>query len=553
MQPDSVPTISATDPSATTLRRIVRYLIAGNPFFILSAVLLLYAMRRLSFDSRLFSTELSQLVFNFGSFQFYEVLLAGTAIVLARHRIWYDSTLLVFIENLFAFVPLILVSQALLVENSVAATLCTVGAVLFAVRTGALARFIRPLNFPPRLLAFALLLLAVNVAAPVLTRHLHRDLTLAKWDDVATRLANIEWFFVLPLMCVLALFLPRRSKDSPAYFSRTEFPLFTVLLWITGTAVHFYCINFVYGLPAGALRISVAAPALWIACWVLWVRAEDVKWSSQNFGRLYENVLLSASVATLAFPAMSDDRLMLLSLGAVNVVLFSVLSFKSRSWFNILLLTVSGAMTAAALHTGLRTTHVELDFGNALWIAIGGFLLVRSILSRDPRFAFLGGFLASIIAARFFNNIDALFAVTGVGLSFVVVHSIFWNDALDPHSKGARTFATCLWVANSVALLESDFAMSYWHVFISGLAVFLVALAVRSISGSWLNRLIPFAALGTIALPVAFKSCEMLQHASSGLLTLLASFLLFAVGIMTALMRSRWLARATDCRVVPNI
>src|SRR5436190_24014446 len=101
----------------------------------------------------------------------------GTDIFLAHRRIWYDSTLLVFIENLFAFVPLILVSQALLVENSVAAFLCTAGAILFAVRTTALSRFIRSLNFPPRLLAFALILLAVNVAAPVLTRQAHRDLT----------------------------------------------------------------------------------------------------------------------------------------------------------------------------------------------------------------------------------------------------------------------------------------------------------------------------------------------------------------------------------------
>src|SRR6476619_5066094 len=105
-----------------------------------------------SSDSRLFLTELSQLIFNFSSFQFYELILIGTAIFLARRRIWYDSTLLVFIANLFAFVPLMLVSQALLVENSVAATLCIAGATLFAVRTGALSRLIRPLNFPPRLL-----------------------------------------------------------------------------------------------------------------------------------------------------------------------------------------------------------------------------------------------------------------------------------------------------------------------------------------------------------------------------------------------------------------
>src|SRR5436190_17144490 len=101
MLPESIPPIigRSSESSQNGFRRIVRFLLAGNPFFILSAVLLLYAMRRLSFDSRLFSTELSQLIFNFSSFQFYELILMGTAIFLAHRRIWYDSTLLVFIEN----------------------------------------------------------------------------------------------------------------------------------------------------------------------------------------------------------------------------------------------------------------------------------------------------------------------------------------------------------------------------------------------------------------------------------------------------------------------
>src|SRR3954463_4357225 len=125
MQPETTPPIidTLTDQPTSDFRRIVRYLLAGNPFFVLSALLLLYAMRRLSFDSRLFSTEVSQLIFNFSSFQIYEIVLIATAILLARRRIWYDSTLLVFIESMFAFVPLMLVSQALLVENSIASIL----------------------------------------------------------------------------------------------------------------------------------------------------------------------------------------------------------------------------------------------------------------------------------------------------------------------------------------------------------------------------------------------------------------------------------------------
>src|SRR5439155_3943772 len=94
---------------------------------IISAVLLLLSMRKLSLDSRIFPEEVPQLLFNFSSFHIYEVLLAGTAIFLARRKIWYDSGLLVALENLFVFVPFILISQALQIQGPIALMLCLSG------------------------------------------------------------------------------------------------------------------------------------------------------------------------------------------------------------------------------------------------------------------------------------------------------------------------------------------------------------------------------------------------------------------------------------------
>src|SRR5947208_1258865 len=106
--PPVPPLVETNQNIGSEFRQLLRYILVGNPFYIFSAVLLLYAMRRLSFDTRLFSTEVSQLTFNFSSFQFYELLLVVTTIFLARRRIWYDSSLLLSVENLFAFVPFIL-------------------------------------------------------------------------------------------------------------------------------------------------------------------------------------------------------------------------------------------------------------------------------------------------------------------------------------------------------------------------------------------------------------------------------------------------------------
>ncbi len=67
----------------------LRKFFACNPFYLVSAALLLYGLYLVSADVSFLS--LSQLIFNFGSLQIYEILLVATAIFLARRRIWYDS------------------------------------------------------------------------------------------------------------------------------------------------------------------------------------------------------------------------------------------------------------------------------------------------------------------------------------------------------------------------------------------------------------------------------------------------------------------------------
>ncbi len=73
----------------------LRKLFACNPFYLVSAALLLYSCHLISIDAPFLSGESARLLFNFSSVQFYELMLVGTALFLARRAIWYDSTLLV--------------------------------------------------------------------------------------------------------------------------------------------------------------------------------------------------------------------------------------------------------------------------------------------------------------------------------------------------------------------------------------------------------------------------------------------------------------------------
>ena len=60
-----------------------KWLLTVNPFYLASAVMMLYGLYLVSVDTQLLGQETSQLAFNFSSLQLYECLLVVTAVVLA--------------------------------------------------------------------------------------------------------------------------------------------------------------------------------------------------------------------------------------------------------------------------------------------------------------------------------------------------------------------------------------------------------------------------------------------------------------------------------------
>src|SRR5690349_10417195 len=83
-KPAEISSVELSTPEASCVRNPVwhwiRSILACNPFYIFSAALLLYGLFRVSNDSRILSKETTHLIFNFSSLQFYEALLAVTAI-----------------------------------------------------------------------------------------------------------------------------------------------------------------------------------------------------------------------------------------------------------------------------------------------------------------------------------------------------------------------------------------------------------------------------------------------------------------------------------------
>src|SRR2546423_1706071 len=118
-----------------------RRLLVCNPFFLCSAALLLFGVNRLSIDPSFLKEDESNLFFNYSALQLYGFLVVGTAIILARRKIWYDSALLVVMENGLALVPFMLISQAALLNNKLGVMLALGAVALTAMRAIAIRRW----------------------------------------------------------------------------------------------------------------------------------------------------------------------------------------------------------------------------------------------------------------------------------------------------------------------------------------------------------------------------------------------------------------------------
>ena len=206
----------------------------------MSAALLLYSFYLVSADRTFLPSEVGQLWFNLGSVQLYEILLVVTAIFLARRAVWYDSTLLVGLENLLVLVPFILISQAALIDARMVWILCASAGLLAVGRLSLLRRFISQLNFPSRLAWIGILVLGVNAVLPAVYRVLHESKFGTKPDWGAAYETNqYVWWLLVPILCALIAVVPwSRSRAGELWPQRHWLPLGLCCLWLVGTGVH---------------------------------------------------------------------------------------------------------------------------------------------------------------------------------------------------------------------------------------------------------------------------------------------------------------------------
>ncbi|MBI4658463.1 MAG: hypothetical protein HY735_06390 [Verrucomicrobia bacterium] len=268
-------------PSAETRTNLTRrfpgslaWIAIGNPFYLVSAVLLLYGIYRVAVDPRFMETDSKQVIFNFSALQLYEMLLALTPILLARRRIWHDAALLVKLEALLVMAPFILISHAVFLEEGLGQSLCLTGAGLAMVRLGVLRFGLPQLRLPGPYILGGLIVLSLNAALPLLFRA-GLDADIEAWQSRHWLL----WIVVLPAFTLLPIVFPRQSESGGTILERRWLPFALYIFWMIGTGVHLVCINYVDQVNYRrdmALQPHLVAPAVWALAWTLFFRLSEL-------------------------------------------------------------------------------------------------------------------------------------------------------------------------------------------------------------------------------------------------------------------------------------
>jgi len=514
----------------------LRVLFVCNPFYLASACLLLYGVYRVSCDPNFLATEVGQLTFNFSSLQLYELLLAGTAMVLVARRIWYDATLLVVLENMLWIVPFILVSQAALINQQTTWRLCLLAAGLAVGRTLWLRWRAGQLMPSWRGLLCASAVLAMNTALPIVYRH-YQETKKGAWleTEPAWLLNDAVWFWVFPALAMVANLLPRPEGDKREAPVARWFPTMLCLFWIVATGVHLYALGYVYDFP---LRREQLTPVLWVLAWTLVMRITDFVPAPSEWLR---RALLVLPLLTMFVSAFVVGSHVFLVLAILNFIAFGIVLFLERG--NRLALQLA-MISFASLISALPVEAVHPVMGgfdrmNLIGGAVLAYLAIATALSRNPKLALVGALAAAVAGGMLREgHAHALHWALQAGFVYFLLHSLRWRDYEHPGAAAVRVVMASLWVLHAFIWARSGATLVGLFT-----AAALVA-GVWSCRGClfqlWRPMVIPITA-GLVALchPMNLVVIKT-QTTPAGVLAVIGSFVLFALGTAAALTKHRW-------------
>jgi hypothetical protein len=415
--------------------------------------------------------------------------------------------------------------------------ICGAGVLLAALRFGSLKRYFIQLNLPGGLLGVGSVLLAVNVALPLLYRHYVNfkvGVHLDSGPDYEMNERN--WLLILPAVLALANFLPRTQEKGNLLPQHRWLPAGMFLLWFIVTGMHLYSLDYIYGYY---LRSELFAPVAWVLAWTLYLRRPG------NAVWLKYALTVPATLAPLLATSPGGANTFLI-LAALNLACYGAVSLWDRS--NRLaphLVCASGLLLIGGLPAGwVQFVMPGFDnrFGNLQWVGAGAaaYLVFWIAWLRNPKLAILGSIILGLLIGSLFRDHAGAehWALQG-SLVFLLLHSLRWHDSEHRDANKVRVLAGVAWAAESLVWLNSDTGR-YWMPFIPGAIVLAIYFLCFPCRGIWRLFAVPSAATLVILSGPCNAVAEGLCAAPAGLLAVVASFLFLGFGTVAALTRHLW-------------
>lgn len=512
-----------------------RFIVSGNPFYLASILLLLFGLYRVSVDPSWFSSDALQLIFQFGSLQFYQVALVATAVFLAARAIWHDATLLIVLQGGLLMVPFILVSHEAL-DNAVAApVLCAVGGVMGCALGFVLAARVKVVNGSWRLLILGCVAFAVNAGLPF---H-YRD-SLDVGNDAWETFHTASWLFLVPALAAAPNVLPRARTGpcgaGPIRIQAGFIPVVWSGLWTISTGVHLWSIAY---LDDRGLALPLLAPGVWAMGWTCYFRRSDFGWRTPSHGTNPLWVFIAASPLLLcaADPIRSGAiPCVLMTLNfAIFTVLFSLRRSEALLWF-------------AAGSAGLALATLPLSWGVTVgfdsrtdWLLVAaglwGFMALLRV--RRPVPGVLAALTCGLVGAGLAGvPFGGAFLIVQIAAPLALLHSLRWENP-EPLTRRVRLAILVSWFVPSVFWLSGGAQVA--DVVVPAMGV--VVLVGATIHGYKPGRIAPPELLGgagaMILLDPVLWFIVRIGSLPLGLVAIALSFVLLAAGTWFALRRDR--------------
>jgi hypothetical protein len=266
------------------------------------------------------------------------------------------------------------------------------------------------------------------------------------------------------------------------------------------------------------------------------VRSRDIAQQSTGFWRT--GVLVLPAVTTLiAAPQLGKGVFLVLSL--VDVGIYFALFVLSRRV--VLLHLTLGSLVAllAGLPDTMLPGRVPQLVDGHLWLAAGfGYALVWIGFTRSPKLALMGALVASLSIGNLLDRPDAAHWAFQAGLVYLLLHSLRWNDSPETGEAAVRRLVAAAWIVHSIAW--TYFYAAGWKPLLLSTVVLVTCLAFRWVHGTWKPAVISVAASLVCLIVLVHSAASQIGAAPSGLVAVVGSFLLFALGTAVALTKRHW-------------